>query len=111
MAYYSSDVKADGHGEVWMDFSPDAKLRQYGWRCTTKEDSYSNKTLLGNWNQERYDLSKLEERKPLPSQFSRESPMCFQHINLNWVHLNTEPFKSQVTQWTMAPHSLIIEYI
>lgn len=68
MAYFSSDLKADGHGEVWVDFGPNAKLKQYGWRCTTKEDSYSNKTLLGNWNQERYDLRKLEERKPLPSQ-------------------------------------------
>ncbi|XP_068097044.1 cilia- and flagella-associated protein 68 isoform X2 [Hyperolius riggenbachi] len=70
MAYYSSDVKADGHGEVWFDFGPDSKLRQYGWRCTTKEDSYSNKTLLGNWNQERFDLRKIEERKPLPSQYA-----------------------------------------
>ncbi|XP_040181345.1 UPF0686 protein C11orf1 homolog [Rana temporaria] len=70
MAYFSSDLKADGHGEVWVDIGPDAKLKQYGWRCTTKEDSYSNKTLLGNWNQERYDLRKLEERKPLPSQYA-----------------------------------------
>ncbi|KAM9299400.1 cilia- and flagella-associated protein 68 [Gastrophryne carolinensis] len=70
MAYYSSDLKATGHGEVWLDYGPGAKFKQYGWRCTTKEDSYSNKTLLGNWNQERYDLQKLEERKPLPSQYA-----------------------------------------
>ncbi|XP_018419523.1 PREDICTED: UPF0686 protein C11orf1 homolog [Nanorana parkeri] len=70
MADYNSDLKADGHGEVWVDSEPGAKLKQYGWRCTTKEDSYSNKTLLGNWNQEHYDLRKLEERKPLPSQYA-----------------------------------------
>ncbi|XP_072282834.1 cilia- and flagella-associated protein 68 [Pyxicephalus adspersus] len=70
MAFYNSDLKADGHGEVWLDYGSDVKLKQYGWRCTTKEDSYSNKTLLGNWNQERYDLCKLKERKPLSSQYA-----------------------------------------
>ncbi|XP_075046207.1 cilia- and flagella-associated protein 68 [Mixophyes fleayi] len=70
MSIFGSDLKADGHGEVWIDFKSDDKFKQYGWRCTTKEDSYSNKTLIGNWNQERYDLCKIEERKPLPSQYA-----------------------------------------
>uniref|UniRef100_A0A8D0GU38 Cilia and flagella associated protein 68 n=1 Tax=Sphenodon punctatus TaxID=8508 RepID=A0A8D0GU38_SPHPU len=47
-----------------------AKFFQYGWRCITNEDSYSNKTLLGNWNQERYDIRKVLQPKPLPSQFA-----------------------------------------
>lgn len=68
MSHFSNNLKADGHGEVWVDMRPETKFKQYGWRCTTKEDSYSNRTLIGNWNQERYDLCKLEERKPLPSQ-------------------------------------------
>ncbi|XP_053307696.1 UPF0686 protein C11orf1 homolog [Spea bombifrons] len=67
---YGSLLHADGHGEVWMDHGPFSKFKQYGWRCTTKEDSYSNKTLMGNWNEERYDLRKLKERKPMPSQFA-----------------------------------------
>ncbi|KAM4652356.1 cilia- and flagella-associated protein 68 [Discoglossus pictus] len=67
--HYTSALEADGHGEVWVDINPYSKFKQYGWRCTTNEDSYSNKTLMGNWNQERYDLNKVQERKPLPSQY------------------------------------------
>uniref|UniRef100_A0A8C5MV40 Uncharacterized protein n=1 Tax=Leptobrachium leishanense TaxID=445787 RepID=A0A8C5MV40_9ANUR len=63
-------LHADGHGEVWVDSGPGSKFKQYGWRCTTKEDSYSNRTLIGNWNQDRYDLSILKERKPMPSQYA-----------------------------------------
>ncbi|XP_072011851.1 cilia- and flagella-associated protein 68 isoform X2 [Engystomops pustulosus] len=70
MSHFSSDLKADGHGEVWADMRPETKFKQYGWRCKTKEDSYCNKTLIGNWNQERYDLRKLEERRSMPSQYS-----------------------------------------
>ncbi|KAM4702981.1 cilia- and flagella-associated protein 68 [Rhinophrynus dorsalis] len=66
---HGSVLQADGHGEVWSDSGLESKFKQYGWRCTTNEDSYSNKTLMGNWNQERFDLRKLEERKPLPSQY------------------------------------------
>ncbi|KAM8927675.1 cilia- and flagella-associated protein 68 [Pelodytes ibericus] len=66
---FGSILHADGHGEVWTDLGPLTKFKQYGWRCTTKEDSYSNKSLMGNWNQERYDLCKLAERKPIPSQY------------------------------------------
>ncbi|XP_053546391.1 UPF0686 protein C11orf1 homolog [Bombina bombina] len=65
---HCSQLRADGHGEVWDD--TDVKFSQYGWRCTTNEDSYSNKTLMGNWNEEWFDVSKLKERKPLPSQFA-----------------------------------------
>ncbi|KAM4015994.1 cilia- and flagella-associated protein 68 [Anomaloglossus baeobatrachus] len=70
MSHFTSDLKADGHGEAWVDFRPETKFKQYGWRCKTNEDGYSNKTLIGNWNQERYDLCKLEQRRPLPSQYA-----------------------------------------
>ncbi|XP_054854399.1 uncharacterized protein CFAP68 isoform X2 [Eublepharis macularius] len=63
-------LHADGHGEVWADWNSTSKFFQYGWRCTTNEDSFSNKTLLGNWNQERYDIRRVLQPKPLPSQFS-----------------------------------------
>uniref|UniRef100_A0ACB8EY46 Uncharacterized protein n=1 Tax=Sphaerodactylus townsendi TaxID=933632 RepID=A0ACB8EY46_9SAUR len=67
---YGSSLPADGHGEVWEDWNSSSKFFQYGWRCTTNEDSFSNKTLLGNWNQERYDIRRVLQPKPLPSQFS-----------------------------------------
>nr|XP_012325982.1 uncharacterized protein LOC105729625 isoform X3 [Aotus nancymaae]XP_012325983.1 uncharacterized protein LOC105729625 isoform X3 [Aotus nancymaae] len=62
-------INADGHGEVWTDWNSTSKFFQYGWRCTTNENTYSNCTLMGNWNQERYDLRNVVQPKPLPSQF------------------------------------------
>ncbi|XP_070808350.1 cilia- and flagella-associated protein 68 [Pituophis catenifer annectens] len=63
-------LHADGHGEVWTDWNSTSKFFQYGWRCTTNEDMYANKTLLGNWNEERYDIQKRRQLKPLPSQYA-----------------------------------------
>lgn len=61
-------MHANGHGEVWTDWNSTSKFIQYGWRCTTNEDAYSNKTLMGNWNEERFDIRKIVQPKPLPSQ-------------------------------------------
>lgn len=66
--HYGSLINADGHGEVWIDWNDMSKFFQYGWRCTTHENAYSNQTLMGNWNQERYDLTNIVQPKPLPSQ-------------------------------------------
>ncbi|XP_012585224.1 PREDICTED: UPF0686 protein C11orf1 homolog [Condylura cristata] len=63
-------INADGHGEVWTDWNDMSKFFQYGWRCTTNENAYSNRTLVGNWNQERYDLRHIVQPKSLPSQFA-----------------------------------------
>ncbi|XP_051012384.1 UPF0686 protein C11orf1 homolog isoform X2 [Acomys russatus] len=57
--HYGSLIYADGHGEVWTDWNNMSKFFQYGWRCSTNENSYSNRTLMGNWNQERYDLKSI----------------------------------------------------
>ncbi|XP_027703086.1 UPF0686 protein C11orf1 homolog isoform X1 [Vombatus ursinus] len=65
---YGCLMHSDGHGEVWTDWNDMSKFFQYGWRCTTNENSYSNRTLMGNWNQERYDLQKIVQPQPLPSQ-------------------------------------------
>ncbi|XP_021093566.1 UPF0686 protein C11orf1 homolog isoform X2 [Heterocephalus glaber] len=67
-------INADGHGKVWTDWNDASKFFQYGWRCTTNENSYCNRTLMGNWNQERYDLRNIVQPKPLPSQFQH----CFE---------------------------------
>lgn len=66
--HYGSLINADGHAEVWTDWNDMSKFSQYGWRCTTNENAYSNRTLMGNWNQERYDLRNIVQPKPLPSQ-------------------------------------------
>ncbi|XP_053341979.1 UPF0686 protein C11orf1 homolog [Clarias gariepinus] len=67
--YYMT--RASGHGEVWTDFTEDAKFAQYGWRCTRNEDAYSVATLVGNWSEKRFDIGRAKAlRRPLPSQFS-----------------------------------------
>ncbi|KAK7173832.1 hypothetical protein R3I93_003606 [Phoxinus phoxinus] len=64
-------LRASGQSEVWYDFSDEAKFNQYGWRCSTKEDAYSNATLIGNWSEERFDTRRtVALRRPLPHQFS-----------------------------------------
>ncbi|XP_055963561.1 cilia- and flagella-associated protein 68 isoform X2 [Sorex fumeus] len=67
--HYGSLINADGHAEVWTDWNDISKFFQYGWRCSTNEDAYSIRTLMGNWNQERFDIKYIIQPKPLPSQF------------------------------------------
>ncbi|XP_017738723.1 PREDICTED: UPF0686 protein C11orf1 homolog isoform X4 [Rhinopithecus bieti] len=92
-----SIINADGHGEVWTDWNNMSKFFQYGWRCTTNENAYSNRTLMGNWNQERYDLRNIVQPKPLPSQDLSESLTGSQDINLNWILPDTNAQKNQLT--------------
>ncbi|XP_059563880.1 cilia- and flagella-associated protein 68 isoform X4 [Myotis daubentonii] len=94
--HYGSLINADGHAEVWTDWNNMSKFSQYGWRCTTNENAYSNRTLMGNWNQERYDLRNIMQPKPLPSQDLSESLTGSQDINLSWIHLDTNAQKSQL---------------
>ncbi|XP_009327839.1 PREDICTED: UPF0686 protein C11orf1 homolog [Pygoscelis adeliae] len=67
-------MHATGHGELWMDWDSTSKFSQYGWRCTTNENDYSTKTLMGNRNEERYDIQRIVQPKPLPSQYTH----CFE---------------------------------
>ncbi|XP_058546263.1 cilia- and flagella-associated protein 68 isoform X3 [Neofelis nebulosa] len=94
--HYGSIINADGHAEVWTDWNSMSKFFQYGWRCTTNENTYSNRTLMGNWNQERYDLRNIVQPKPLPSQDLSESLTRSQDINLSWILLDTNAQKSQL---------------
>ncbi|XP_064424760.1 UPF0686 protein C11orf1 homolog [Latimeria chalumnae] len=64
---FRSMIRASGYAEVWNESN---KFNQYGWKCATYEDQYSNDTLIGNWNEERFDIKKLVQRKPLPSQYA-----------------------------------------
>uniref|UniRef100_A0A8C4PJQ2 Cilia and flagella associated protein 68 n=1 Tax=Equus asinus TaxID=9793 RepID=A0A8C4PJQ2_EQUAS len=94
--HYGSLINADGHAEVWTDWNDMSKFCQYGWRCTTNENAYSNHTLMGNWNQERYDLRNIVQPKPLPSQDLSASLTGSQDTNLSWILLDTNAQKSQL---------------
>lgn len=46
------------------------KFGQFGWRCTTTECSYSTDTLIGNWNEQRFDINRMKEVGPVISPYS-----------------------------------------
>lgn len=60
-------VKASGQAEVWKKKGGN-QSDQFGWRTHTTD--YSSDTLIGNWNEERFDVVKLAQSKCLPSQYS-----------------------------------------
>ncbi|XP_020031330.1 cilia- and flagella-associated protein 68 isoform X2 [Castor canadensis] len=93
--HYGSLIYADGHGEVWTDWNDMSKFSQYGWRCTTNENSYLNRTLMGNWNQERYDLKKIVQPKPLPSQFGHYFETTYDANYNSKIPLSTHRFKRE----------------
>ncbi|KAF6102339.1 hypothetical protein HJG60_001633 [Phyllostomus discolor] len=93
--HYGSLINADGHAEVWTDWNDMSKFFQYGWRCTTNENAYSNHTLMGNWNQERYDLRNIVQPKPLPSQFGHYFETTYDTSYNKKMPLSTHRFKRE----------------
>lgn len=93
--HYGSLINADGHAEVWTDWNDISKFFQYGWRCTTNENTYSNRTLIGNWNQERYDLRNIIQPKPLPSQFGHYFETTYDTSYNNKIPLSAHRFKRE----------------
>lgn len=66
---FRSVIRASGLGEVWTHTHDQLKFDQFGWRCTNKENSYSNDTLVGNWSEEKFDIKERKKAEPLPSQY------------------------------------------
>ena len=64
---FVSELRATGHGELW-DHTDEKKFQQFGWRCTNTESSYNTSTLIGNWNEQRFDINRISKPKPVPSQ-------------------------------------------
>ncbi|XP_023565362.1 UPF0686 protein C11orf1 homolog isoform X1 [Octodon degus] len=93
--HYGSLINANGQAEVWTDWNDMSKFFQYGWRCTTNENSYSNRTLMGNWNQERYDLRNIVQPKPLPSQFQHYFETTYDSSYNSKMPLSTHRFKRE----------------
>lgn len=59
-------------GEIWPRWmSEPVKLSDLpGWRTgQTNENCYRNECLIGNWNEERYDISRQKMIKRLPSDY------------------------------------------
>ncbi len=62
-------VKASGQAAVW-EGGRGGKDGGLGWQTRTNESAFSSDTLIGNWNEERFDVSRLSQPKCLPSQVS-----------------------------------------
>lgn len=68
-AFRSMVRGATSGGEVWSHTNEELKMSQYGWRCKNSEDLYNTSVLIGNWNEERWDLKEIKKNHPLPSEF------------------------------------------
>ncbi|XP_055866474.1 uncharacterized protein CFAP68-like [Biomphalaria glabrata] len=85
---------ATGGAELWDHTNNELKMRQYGWRCTTNEDLYRTATLVGNYNEERFDLKEIKKNKPLPSQYAHYfQPTYAESYNKSPLHRYPENLK------------------
>ncbi|XP_029878519.1 LOW QUALITY PROTEIN: UPF0686 protein C11orf1 homolog [Aquila chrysaetos chrysaetos] len=91
-------MHAAGHEELWMDWDSTYKFSQYGWRCTTNGNDYSAKTLMGNWNEEQYNIQRIVQPKAPPSQDLNENLTGFRATTLSWNLLRSTQLLSPATQ-------------
>ncbi len=98
---FRAQIRASGLGEVWTHTHDELKFTQFGWRCTNKENSYSNNTLVGNWNEQNFDIEKQKLAKRLPSQVSVFCCCCCFH---NWDEYLQ--FKMRTLQLQMTAESI-----
>ena len=52
------------------DFNDTETFKEATWKCTTNESCYTSGTLIGNWNESRYDVKYMTKNKPLPSRYN-----------------------------------------
>ena len=98
---FQAMVRASGLGEVWTHSTDAAKFNQFGWRCTNKETAFTNCTLIGNWNEERFDNNIAKRAKPLPSQVLFQWLLYIVGLTVNIIlKCKTHSFSSQ-TQTTV----------
>ena len=88
-------LHVSGLGEVWTHSTDAVKFGQFGWRCTNKESSYSDNTLVGNWNEKRFDVKEQRKAKPLPSDVSTHA----------YMHANTHTHTHTHTQHNTYTHT------
>lgn len=91
--------KASGHAELWEETDP-KKLEQSGWRTGTNESAYTADTLIGNWNEQRFDVAYISKRRSLPSQYSH----CYETTNRK-DYINNHQSKAMYT--TSVFHSMV----
>ena len=53
-----------------IDYNDTDKFKDSIWKCTTNEGCYKTATLVGNWNESRFDVEYIAKNRPLPSQYN-----------------------------------------
>lgn len=98
-------LKASGQAELWG--KGEKPSDQFGWRTHTTE--YSSDTLIGNWNEERFDVSKLAQSKCLPSQHNHYFETTYGHGYSRTPHKVPEVLKYSrgmlLATCTIPPHT------
>ena len=61
---FSGFLKASGKAEIWTN--TEGNNCQPPWQLL---NTYTSDTLIGNWNEERFDVKELSQTKCLPSQY------------------------------------------
>lgn len=66
---FSGFLKATGHTEMWDLVEVGDQTSD--WSSSTNERSYTRGTLIGNWNEDQFDVKEIVKPAPLPSQVGR----------------------------------------
>lgn len=64
-ATFSGFVKVSGRTKTW-DNKKNCRSDKLRW---AEDKTYSDGTLIYNWNEDKFDLKKISQSTPLPSQF------------------------------------------
>ncbi len=71
-------LQASGHAKAW-DSKVEQKFQQLKWGTTTNEGCYSTNILIGNWNEDKFDIKEMAKSKQLPSQ------VCYRHKHTHLI--------------------------
>lgn len=63
---FNGFIEASGQARIWNKLSDQQKLNTVNW---SERQTYSQGTLIANWNEDGFDISRLSKVSPLPSQY------------------------------------------
>lgn len=75
---FTGFLKASGQADVSAG-TDKKEFDQSKWSANTARGRYSSDTLIANWNEERFDVSKLAKPKRLPSDYDHYFETTYRH--------------------------------
>ena len=92
-------LKASGQAQSWDD-TDKKKASKFGWKTET---AYSTDTLVGNWNEEWFDVSKLSQSTRPLSQYS----YCFE-TTYKKTYDKSPPKVPEVLKYRQGSYSTVL---